>query len=212
MEKCKECKRHVPLGTKFCTGCGTVVASRFSDAISYKIVVMGTGGVGKSSLTLRYVHNTFCTAYDPTIEDLYINYISRGKTRVKVELLDTAGQEAFSSLRELYIAEGDAFVLVYSISSRESYKRIENFADAIHRGRTDNPPIVLVGNKCDLVLTRCVTLEEGSWTAKIHSIYFTEASAKENINIGLVFDVLVDTLLQRDGVQSPTKKRGCIIL
>eukprot|EP00490_Sorites_sp_Unknown_P002761 CAMPEP_0114656540 /NCGR_PEP_ID=MMETSP0191-20121206/12498_1 /TAXON_ID=126664 /ORGANISM="Sorites sp." /LENGTH=98 /DNA_ID=CAMNT_0001873961 /DNA_START=92 /DNA_END=384 /DNA_ORIENTATION=+ len=84
----------------------------------YKIVVLGGGGVGKSALTIRLVTDNFLDEYDPTIEDSYRKQVMIDDKPALLDILDTAGQEEFSSMQDQWMREGKGFLLVYSITSR----------------------------------------------------------------------------------------------
>ncbi|KAH9057826.1 protein ras-1 [Lactarius vividus] len=117
----------------------------------YRLVVIGSGGVGKSALTIQFMHNHFVDEYDPTIEDSYRKQCVIDGEDALVDVLDTAGQEEFSAMREQYMRHGEGFLLVYSITDRDSFDSISAYHQQISRVKdTESVPIVLVGNKCDL--------------------------------------------------------------
>ncbi|CAF1689195.1 unnamed protein product, partial [Adineta ricciae] len=70
------------------------------NAVTYKLVVVGEGGVGKSALTIQFFQKMFVEDYDPTIEDSYIQHVEVDRQVCVLDVLDTAGQEEFSALRE----------------------------------------------------------------------------------------------------------------
>ena len=154
------------------------------------IYLLGDGGVGKSALTLRFVNNIFVEEYDPTIEDTYLKNITVDGIKKLVEIIDTAGQEEYSSMRDMWINNGDAFILVYSIDSKSSFIHIQFIMDQITRFKGDNIPIILVGNKCDLEF-RQVSKKDGMKLSKEWNVPFFESSAKENINTENVFFELI---------------------
>ncbi|WAQ94162.1 RASM-like protein, partial [Mya arenaria] len=129
-----------------------------SNLTTYKLVVVGDGGVGKSALTIQFFQKMFVEDYDPTIEDSYIQH-----TDIDGEwLLDTAGQEEFSAMREQYMRKGDGFMLVYSVTDPSSYENIANFHGQILRVKDkDQYPMLLVANKVDLVRQRKVSEVQG---------------------------------------------------
>lgn len=91
----------------------------------YKVVVLGSGGVGKSALTVQFVTGTFIEKYDPTIEDFYRKEIEVDSSPSVLEILDTAGTEQFASMRDLYIKNGQGFILVYSLVNQQSFQVIK---------------------------------------------------------------------------------------
>jgi len=112
----------------------------------YKLVVLGDGGVGKTALTIQLCLNHFVETYDPTIEDSYRKQVVIDGIACMLEVLDTAGQEEYTALRDQWIRDGEGFVLVYSISSRSSFTRIPRFHNQILRvkesaGAGANAPI-----------------------------------------------------------------------
>jgi small GTP-binding protein len=91
----------------------------------YKVVVLGSGGVGKSALTVQFVTGSFIEKYDPTIEDFYRKEIEVDSSPSVLEILDTAGTEQFASMRDLYIKNGQGFILVYSLVNQQSFQDIK---------------------------------------------------------------------------------------
>ncbi|XP_053165596.1 ras-related protein Rap-2a isoform X2 [Hemicordylus capensis] len=103
----------------------------------YKVVVLGSGGVGKSALTVQFVTGTFIEKYDPTIEDFYRKEIEVDASPSVLEILDTAGTEQFASMRDLYIKNGQGFILVYSLVNQQSFQDIRPMRDQIIRVKRD---------------------------------------------------------------------------
>lgn len=145
-----------------------------------------------------------------------------------LEVLDTAGQEEYTALRDQWMRDGEGFVLVYSISSRSSFARIQKFHHQILRVKesanagsptfpgsplsqtmpvaTGPAPVMLVGNKCDRVTEREVSTQEGQLLARQLGCDFVEASAKNCINVEKAFfDVVRQLRRQRVNWSSPTK-------
>jgi len=153
-----------------------------------------------------------------------------------LEVLDTAGQEEYIALRDQWIRDGEGFVLVYSISSRSSFARIQKFHHQIQRvkenslsgsptypvsplsashvsGNFGPAPVMLVGNKCDRVTEREVSTQEGSALAKDLGCDFVEASAKNCVNVEKAFYEVVRQLRRQrhqsaGGRDGPKKTRG----
>ncbi len=171
-----------------------------NNAIDYKIVVLGAGGVGKSALTVQFVQNMFIESYDPTIEDSYRKSCDVDGRACMLEILDTAGVEQFTAMRELYIKNGQGFVLVYSVTDESSLKELTELREQVMRIK-GNPsvPIVLVGNKADLTESREVEPETGVRAANSWGrTPFYEASAKYRLNVDEVFKDLVRQMMRRD--------------
>lgn len=159
--------------------------------------------------------NHFVETYDPTIEDSYRKQVQIDGQSCMLEVLDTAGQEEYIALRDQWIRDGEGFVLVYSISSRSSFTRIQRFHNQIQRvketimaGSPTYPgsplsasspalgqaPVMLVGNKCDRVTEREVSTQEGQALAKDLGCDFVEASAKNCVNVEKAFFEVVRQL------------------
>ncbi|RKP37154.1 ras family-domain-containing protein [Dimargaris cristalligena] len=154
----------------------------------YKIVILGAGGVGKSALTIRFVRSYFIEEYDPTIEDSYLKTCMIDNEEASLDVLDSAGQEEYSVMREQYMRSGHGFILVYSISSRTSFDEIRLLADQLLRVKdVTQAPLVIVGNKCDLEDQREVTTEEGRQLATEYQAMFLESSAKTRTNVDEAF-------------------------
>ncbi|CCH43867.1 Ras-related protein [Wickerhamomyces ciferrii] len=158
----------------------------------YKLVVVGGGGVGKSALTIQFIQSHFVDEYDPTIEDSYRKQVAIDNEVALLDILDTAGQEEYSAMREQYMRTGEGFLLVYSVTERESYNELLTFFQQILRVKdSEDVPVLLVGNKSDLTEERSVSFEEGEKLAKQFNCKFLETSAKQGINVDNAFFDLV---------------------
>ncbi|XP_014669985.1 PREDICTED: GTP-binding protein Di-Ras2-like [Priapulus caudatus] len=175
----------------------------------YRVVVFGAGGVGKSSLVLRFVRGTFRESYIPTIEDTYRQVISCNKNICTLQITDTTGSHQFPAMQRLSISKGHAFILVYSITSKQSIEELKPIYEEIRqiKGDTsDNIPIMLVGNKCDET-AREVSVQDGINLAKQWTSAFMETSAKTNHNVKELFQELLQLEKRRTmSLQLETKK------
>jgi len=185
----------------------------------FRTVIVGAGGVGKSAITVRFVQGNFVEKYDPTIEDSYRKQLDVDGVACMLDVMDTAGQEEYSALRDSYMKTGQGFVLVYDITSSTSFDLATKLHTQILRLKEDTPdiPIMLIGNKADLEKIRKVATEKGKAFAAQHKMGFMEASAKTNTNINEIFIDLVRRIRQwRDShpdktPQKAPKKRTCLL-
>ena len=159
-----------------------------SEEESYKLYVMGSGGVGKSAITVRLVQDRFSTAYDPTIEDSYVKLLNVDGKNAKLDILDTAGQDDFEAIRETYMRSGNGFLVVFSLTDPSSFDAIDTFIKDIRltSGKEDIP-IVACGNKCDLESERSVKKEEAEQYFQSVNVPYFETSASKNINVEASF-------------------------
>ena len=188
-----------------------------------KLVVMGTGAVGKSCVTLQFVQGLFVAKYDPTIEDAYRKAVEVDGQAVVLDILDTAGTDMFTQMRDLYLREGDGFVLVYSVTSRASWNELAELHETLLRARDGaRVPLVLAGNKCDLVKERVVSTESGAaragqWGAAFHEVSAKTGDGVDRMFMGLVKEILALRAKQQaleggDGKQKRRLAAACTLL
>uniref|UniRef100_A0A8C6HX94 small monomeric GTPase n=1 Tax=Mus spicilegus TaxID=10103 RepID=A0A8C6HX94_MUSSI len=174
----------------------------------YKLVVVGAGGVGKSALTIQLIQNHFVDEYDPTIEDSYRKQVVIDGETCLLDILDTAGQEEYSAMRDQYMRTGEGFLCVFAINNSKSFADINLYREQIKRVKdSDDVPMVLVGNKCDLP-TRTVDTKQAHELAKSYGIPFIETSAKTRQGVEDAFYTLVrEILLHRETLSRKAKKK-----
>jgi len=171
----------------------------------YKLAVVGGGGVGKSCLTIQLVQQVFVADYDPTIEDSYRKQCEIDQVVCILDILDTAGQEDYSSLRDRYMRNGEGFLLVFSIINRPSFDELKTFHGQICRAKDDDKvPMVLVGNKKDMEAQRTVTTEEADAVAKTFGCKYLETSAKTRHNVEEAFFEVVRQVRRAAGEMGPS--------
>ncbi|GAW09959.1 ras protein [Lentinula edodes] len=181
------------------------MAGRTTFLREYKLVVVGGGGVGKSALTIQFIQSHFVDEYDPTIEDSYRKQCVIDDEVALLDVLDTAGQEEYGAMREQYMRTGEGFLLVYSITSRNSFEEISTFHQQILRVKDqDTFPVVVVANKCDLEYERQVGMNEGRDLARHFGCKFVETSAKVRINVDQAFQDLVREIRKYNKEQQTT--------
>nr|AAF73473.1 Ras1p [Schizophyllum commune] len=189
---------------------------------NWRVAVLGDGGVGKTALAVQFTLNCFVETYDPTIEDAYRKQLVVDNKMCFVEVIDTAGQEEYATLRDQWVPKGQGFILVYSIASRSTFDRLEVFRQSMRRVKRGDPIFMFVGNKCDKTYEREVSKEEGAQLARQFGCEFIETSAKTAQNVERLFTTLVRALRQTKQIEAgpgggPTKpkekeKRKCIIM
>ncbi|AET37636.1 Ras family GTPase RSR1 Ecym_1407 [Eremothecium cymbalariae DBVPG len=164
----------------------------------YKLVVLGAGGVGKSCLTVQFVQGEYLDTYDPTIEDSYRKSMEIDDKAFDLEILDTAGVAQFTAMRELYIKSGMGFLLVYSVTDRQSLGELMELREQILRIKdSKRVPMVLVGNKADLQQERVISVEEGiDVSSRWGKVPFYETSALLKSNVHEVFIDLVRQIMR----------------
>ncbi|XP_063991607.1 GTP-binding protein Di-Ras2 [Diachasmimorpha longicaudata] len=181
----------------------------------YRVVVFGAGGVGKSSLVLRFVKGTFRESYIPTIEDTYRQVISCNKNICTLQITDTTGSHQFPAMQRLSISKGHAFILVYSVCSRQSLEELKPIWTVIRelKGQDISQiPIMLVGNKCDEETLREVLTSEGKTEADRWGCGFLETSAKTNHNVNELFRDLLTLEKNRAVSLQPVTSNSAISL
>uniref|UniRef100_A0A0R3RQC0 GTP-binding protein Di-Ras2 n=1 Tax=Elaeophora elaphi TaxID=1147741 RepID=A0A0R3RQC0_9BILA len=191
----------------------------------YRVAVFGAGGVGKSSIVLRFIKGTFNENYIPTIEDTFrqaslfshlwiknhfnlfgeerfygfmkilFQVISCNHKNVcTLQITDTTGSHQFPAMQRLSISKGNAFVLVYSITSKQSLEELGPIILMLKEVKGESVtevPIMLVGNKKDEDQRREVSFELGQKLATKWGTGFIETSAKDNENIIELFQRLL---------------------
>jgi len=181
--------------------------------ITLKLVVMGAGSVGKSAITLMFIHKRFVDTYDPTIEDNYRHQVEVDGRSYILEILDTAGTEQFAQLRNLYVKNGMGFILVFSLISRSSFAEISELREQIVRVKeTTEVPVVVVGNKSDLEENRQVTRKEAETLCRNIQCEYLETSAKLDLNVTAIFHSLVRTIAAQMPNSNRKSRKVCTLL
>ncbi|KYO41552.1 hypothetical protein Y1Q_0006325 [Alligator mississippiensis] len=105
---------------------------------------LSRGGVGKSALTIQLIQNHFVDEYDPTIEDSYRKQVVIDGETCLLDILDTAGQEEYSAMRDQYMRTGEGFLCVFAINNTKSFEDIHQYREQIKRVKdSDDVPMVL---------------------------------------------------------------------
>ncbi|CAF3594126.1 unnamed protein product, partial [Rotaria sp. Silwood2] len=140
--------------------------------------------------------------------DFYRKEIEVDSEPAYLEILDTAGTEQFASMRDLYIKNGRGFLVVFSLTSWQSFLDIRTIREQILRVKgTDNVPICLIGNKCDASLQRQVTPDDALALAQTWSCPYIETSAKLAINVNDTFAEIVREINSKMKTKKIKKKK-----
>lgn len=181
------------------------------DSADYRVVIMGAARVGKTCIVSQFLHDKYLTDYHETIEELHRGEFVMDGTRVILDILDTSGAFQFPAMRKLAIATSDAFVLVFSVESEDSFKEMKRVRDIILEEReTWDVPIVIVGNKCDVEeKSRIIEKETAEALVAVEWGHgYVETSAKEKINIEDIFKELVCQAKVQQYRRMPSYRRG----
>ena len=157
--------------------------------MSFKLIVIGDSGVGKSCLTNNAIKNTFDDAYNATVgfEFFTFNIRFNGKV-VKLQIWDTCGQELYRSLITNFYRNSSLAIMVYSIISKESFDNVEMWLRELRSHSNPDVKVFLIGNKIDLEAEREVTTEQGENFYKQNNLnLFLESSAKTGFNSQKIF-------------------------
>ncbi|XP_021345848.1 GTPase HRas [Mizuhopecten yessoensis] len=182
----------------------------------YKLVVVGAGGVGKSALTIQLIQNHFVEEYDPTIEDSYRKQVVIDDETCLLDILDTAGQEEYSAMRDQYMRTGEGFLCVFAVNNLKSFEDINTYKEQIKRVKdAEEVPMVLVGNKMDLQEQHMVEDKDAKALANTYNIPYVRTSAKTRQGVDDAFYSLVREIrLYKDkkGKHPRKKKRLCALI
>ena len=176
-----------------------------------KIKTVGDSNVGKSSIVVRFVDDTFSGKMAPTIGVEYKSKIFEiyGK-RVKATIWDTAGAERYRTITSNYYRGSHGIILVYDVTERSTFANIEKFWLKEVREyfpNTSEIVLMLVANKIDNVHQRVVTEAEGEELARKNGMMYIETSAKERIGVNEAFEEVVNKVLESPMIEDIALKK-----
>ena len=157
---------------------------------SYKIVIIGDAGVGKSCLLNRAAKEKFTSDYCPTLGFEFLAFSTNIENKIiRLQIWDTCGQEVYRSLITNFYRNASLAFMVYAINSKESFLNINKWLKEVKINSNPDIKIILIGNKSDLDNERQVSYEEAKKFKEENQIsYFEETSAKTGLNAKKVFE------------------------
>jgi small GTP-binding protein len=180
---------------------------------SFKIVVVGASGVGKTAIVSQLVNKTFKDVAIPTIGVEFKSYsLQADNETIKLQIWDTAGQERFRSVSKAYFRNAVGAVLVFDLTQKPSFDQLNVWINDLNTLCAPNAVTILVGNKSDLADDRAVTESEVQETSKRYGLDYLETSAKTGDNIAETFARLGQAVLRqvKAGKVAPLKTEGSV--
>lgn len=179
-----------------------------TSTVSYKFIIIGSSGVGKTAILKRLVEDTFTEESQSTIGvEFDSTILTIDDKKVKLQIWDTAGQERFRSIAKAYYRNAVGVILVFDITERKSFDDLSTWLNDVHTLCDPNAVIQLIGNKCDLTDQRVVTLTEAENFAEQHHMKYLETSAKGGDNVRDTF-VGVATAIMSKGLKPSNPPLG----
>ncbi|XP_046735292.1 ras-related protein Rab-21 [Diprion similis] len=163
-------------------------ANNSTNGYNFKVVLLGEGCVGKTSVALRYVEDKFNDKHITTLQASFLNKkLNINGKRVNLAIWDTAGQEKFHALGPIYYRMSNGAILVYDITDEDSFQKVKNWVKELKKMLGSEICLVIAGNKLDLERDRNVTQEEAEeYARQVGAVHF-HTSAKQNQNIEEMF-------------------------
>ncbi|KAI8503145.1 hypothetical protein Bbelb_189660 [Branchiostoma belcheri] len=175
---------------------------------TYRLVLLGNAGVGKSAITVRYLCGRFLHEYDPTLEDCYEKEETIDDQSMKIQIFDTAGQEGTTTTGDGYLDEAHGIVYIYDVTEQGSFDVASQFKGHMTEIKS-NLPVLFIGNKVDLSHLRQVTTSDAEAFAKQHGWRFVEVSAAvdtESVRDAFHDLVRIIRVKEREEGNKPKKK------
>ena len=183
----------------------------------FKIILIGSSSVGKSSILQRYIQKVFNNSYSCTIGvDFFMKSIDVGEKSIKLQLWDTAGTEKFRSITTGYYRGANAAFVVFDLTSKPSFDSVSEWIENYYK--YSNPDsekhVVLIGNKSDLKENREITQEQIDSFVMNNKIKYFETSAKNGENIDECFYFIAEKLmndLEEKGLENNINDKNDVI-
>ncbi|ODN01915.1 Ras-related protein Rab-21 [Orchesella cincta] len=194
--------------TNFATGSS-------SRSFSFKVVLLGEGCVGKTSVVLRYVEDRFNDKHVTTLQASFLQKrINIAGRRIQLAIWDTAGQERFHALGPIYYRDANGAILVYDITDKDSFEKVKTWVKELKKMLGNDICLSIAGNKTDLESQRTVSTEEAENYAALVGAKHYHTSAKLNHNIEELFLDLSERMVSiSEGQQrKPTTRRNVVVV
>ena len=175
-----------------------------------KLVIIGDSGVGKSNYLYRFVEGRFCPVHEATVGFDYkskIIYLPNSKKTVKFQIWDTAGQEKYMSINKNLFQRVQGIILMYDIAEPKSFENLNQWMNVVKQ-LANGIPLILIGNKIDLVDERKISEERGKDFALSHKIDFFESSGKSGVNVEESFIKLGELVIKYNNNSDDNKSAG----
>jgi len=177
-----------------------------------KIMILGETLVGKTAIITRYTKKVFAENYLTTVGiDFQNKQLNINGKKINVEIWDTAGQERFRNIAKTYFQSSDGFLLVYDITSKDSFNKLNDWYEQIKLNAPENSKCIIAGNKSDLEEKRQVKKEEGEKFASDNNLKFYETSAKDDKNINIVFELLSNEIVNDEKTIKRNKRSSQVL-
>ena len=181
----------------------------------FKIVFLGEGRVGKTSIGLKWCEGSFDPQRRSTVQaGFYTKNVESSQGLVEINLWDTAGQEEYHAVAPIYYKDSQAAILVFSVVDQISFDKIVQWHNELINLRGDSVKIVVVANKIDLVDQRVIPYNKGEDYARSINCQYFEVSARTGQGIPALFQYLVEQLVsipQKRSNQAASKRALMII-
>jgi small GTP-binding protein len=166
---------------------------------TFKFIVIGSSGVGKTAILKRLVDDVFTTESQSTIgvEFMATSLDVEGQS-VKLQIWDTAGQERFRSIAKAYFRSAIGVILVFDLTDRKSFDDLNQWLTDVHALCDPNAVVTLIGNKLDLTDNRKITSTEAESFATLHQLVYFETSALGGDNIQEAFHRTAASILRKN--------------
>ncbi|CAI5441350.1 unnamed protein product [Caenorhabditis angaria] len=165
----------------------------------FKVVLLGEGAVGKSSLVMRYVKNKFTSRHLSTIQASFqTQKIQIDDDEVELNIWDTAGQEKYHALGPIYYRGSNGVLLIFDVTDQRSFEKVKMWVRELRATLGNSAVLMIVGNKIDMENERTVSRETAEEYAKTENAFYSETSAKENIGISTAFETLTEKMIEHN--------------